>query len=76
MDNMLRAKWIAKGFICRAKYLNAKPEEEILLKKGVELTFLGMSFTNKSLLFEVLCIIVKQLLGEFYNLIQTLRKIN
>ena len=35
-----------------------------------------MSFINKLLLVEVLCLIIKQLLSEFYNLIQMLRKIN
>lgn len=56
--------------------MNAKPEQEILLKKELEFTFLGMSFVNELLLLEMLCFIVKQLLSEFYNLIQTLGKIN
>lgn len=62
----------SKRFITRAEYLNT--EEEILLNKGLELSFLGKSFVNESFFVEVLCFIVKQLLSEFYNLIQTLRK--
>lgn len=56
--------------------MNAKPEEEVFLKKELELTFLGMSFINESLLLEMLCFIVKQLLSEFCNLIQTPGKMN
>lgn len=41
----------------QAKYLNAKPEEEIPLQKGLELTFLGRSFINELLLLEGLCFI-------------------
>lgn len=39
------------------EYLNAKPEEEIPLMTGLELTFLKRSFINELLLLEGFCFI-------------------